>query len=79
MDVDGRPERLGAGEHRLEVGVIEEPAADGPVGHAAGQTVVAHGALQLVRRRLRAPHRQRGEGAEAVRMALHDLLWRSSG
>ena len=74
MDVDRHAERFGAGEHGREVGVVEEPAVDGAVAHAADEAVLADRTLELVGRRLGLAQRQRGERAEPLWICRHDLL-----
>ena len=74
MNVDRYLERLGAGEHRREVGVVEELAVDGSVGHAAQEVELAHRVFELVGGGPRLAQRQRGKGAEAIRIGRNDLL-----
>ena len=74
MDVDRHAERLRAGEHRREVGVVEEPAVDGTVAHAADEAVLTHRAIELVGRRPGFTQRQGGERSEPVRPGRDDLV-----
>ena len=63
VDVDRHAERLGAGEQRAEVRVVEEAPADGAVGHATHEAVVADGAFKFVGCGVGLPERERREGA----------------
>ena len=67
-DVDGHAERRGPVECRGDIGVVEEPAADRAVAHAADEAVLSNAVVEFVRGRRRLGERKRGGSAEPLGM-----------